>query len=249
MAFTPLVRISVADRVATQLRDAIANGVYAPGQALPSERELVDLLGVSRVSVRVALQALQDEALIDRSHGRAARVSPKHAEASPVARMLHLPDLPDEKTVQDAKQARVLVEVAMVRMVAASIDDAGVAVLRAALQANRDAIFVDRAAFLQTDLAVHRSIAGLCGNTLFTAMANELLDWLELHQTDVVYLEGVDLISHREHARVVELIVAHDAEGAAKAMTAHLTRSHEGYEPFIARQEKALPVGVASAGD
>lgn len=249
MAFTPLARISVSDRVAKQLREAIVNGTYASGQALPSERELVDLLGVSRVSVRVALQALQDEGMIDRSHGRAARVAPKKVESSPVARMLRLPELPDEKTVQDAKQARVLVEVAMVRMVAASIDDAGAAVLRAAVQANRDAIFVDRAAFLQTDLAVHRSIARLCGNALFTAMANELLDWLERHQTNAVYLEGVDLISHREHARVVELIVAHDAEGAAKAMTAHLTRSHEGYEPFIALQEKAVPVGVSLVED
>ena len=50
--------------VEDKLREAIAAGVFAPGQRL-IERELCDLLGVGRTSVREALRQLEAESLIE----------------------------------------------------------------------------------------------------------------------------------------------------------------------------------------
>ena len=51
-------------QVAESIREAIFAGTLAPGQALPTERDLSESFGVSRASVREALRALQAQGLV-----------------------------------------------------------------------------------------------------------------------------------------------------------------------------------------
>lgn len=64
----------VSDTVHAQLRDAILSGTLAPGDAVPSERELSERLGVNRHAVREALGRLQQARLVQVSHGGPTRV-------------------------------------------------------------------------------------------------------------------------------------------------------------------------------
>jgi DNA-binding FadR family transcriptional regulator len=57
--YTLLSTVSRTQQVRDQLEAAIERGDYKPGERLPSERELVELLGVSRVSVREAIRSLE----------------------------------------------------------------------------------------------------------------------------------------------------------------------------------------------
>jgi len=56
------------------LREQIANGVYAPGDMLPSEHSLCDTYGVARLTVRKALSQLIFDGLIIRQQGRGSTV-------------------------------------------------------------------------------------------------------------------------------------------------------------------------------
>jgi GntR family transcriptional regulator len=55
--------------IAANLRERIASGEFPAGQLLPSESDLGASYAVSRVTVRKALDALRDEALIDSRQG------------------------------------------------------------------------------------------------------------------------------------------------------------------------------------
>ena len=57
------------------LFDLIRKQVYAPGQRLPSERELARTLSISRLTLRVALNELADEGVVQSSVGRGWFVS------------------------------------------------------------------------------------------------------------------------------------------------------------------------------
>jgi GntR family transcriptional regulator, transcriptional repressor for pyruvate dehydrogenase complex len=57
------------EQIAERIRALIADGTFAPGSALPSERELAELVGVSRPSIREALIALETMQLIETRQG------------------------------------------------------------------------------------------------------------------------------------------------------------------------------------
>ncbi len=63
-------------QVAADLREKITAGDYAPGEQLPSERELVDSYGVSRPTIREAVNLLRSEGLVTAEHGRGVFVRP-----------------------------------------------------------------------------------------------------------------------------------------------------------------------------
>jgi GntR family transcriptional regulator len=64
-----------AHRVYLLLRDEILRGMHAPGALLPGELRLAQLHGVSRVTIRRALDDLADEGLIERRPGAGTAVA------------------------------------------------------------------------------------------------------------------------------------------------------------------------------
>jgi GntR family transcriptional regulator len=62
--------IALHHRISTLIKDGIANGRYRAGEQLPTEQALVEAYGVSRVTVRRALQSLEQQGLIERHAGR-----------------------------------------------------------------------------------------------------------------------------------------------------------------------------------
>ena len=62
-------------RIHLELRKALENGIYGPGNKLPSESELVDRFGASRPTVRRALAQLESEGLVQRRMGSGTVVS------------------------------------------------------------------------------------------------------------------------------------------------------------------------------
>jgi DNA-binding FadR family transcriptional regulator len=68
--FSPVDSTARVDAVARRLSDAIALGLLADGEQLPSEAELAALLGVSTVTLREALVALRQQGLVETRRGR-----------------------------------------------------------------------------------------------------------------------------------------------------------------------------------
>ncbi|WER46311.1 GntR family transcriptional regulator [Cupriavidus sp. WKF15] len=64
-------------QVARRLGTAIHDGQWRVGDALPSERTLVESLGISRVTARRALQVLAEEGAITRSRGAGTFIAPR----------------------------------------------------------------------------------------------------------------------------------------------------------------------------
>lgn len=74
-----------AHQVYLVLRDQIVSGVYAPGDILPGEHRLAAEFGVSRVTVRRALAALNQAQMIAREQGRGTVVRNRTVPSAPVA--------------------------------------------------------------------------------------------------------------------------------------------------------------------
>lgn len=69
MALQPVTRRSLPDEVFDQVLGEVVDGGIEPGEALPSERRLAEVLGVSRPAVREALQRMAQTRLLEVRHG------------------------------------------------------------------------------------------------------------------------------------------------------------------------------------
>ena len=77
-------------QVYAAIRDWIYQGSYKPGQRLPTEGELCDLFGVSRITTRKAVDMLVDEELVVRQPGRGTFVVEDLADAPVIGDMEQL---------------------------------------------------------------------------------------------------------------------------------------------------------------
>jgi GntR family transcriptional regulator len=76
-ALDPTSDRAVFRQIADQIREAIDKGKFAEGDKLPSETELVEHFGVSRMTVRNSIGVLQGEGLVVAEHGKGVFVRPR----------------------------------------------------------------------------------------------------------------------------------------------------------------------------
>jgi len=78
------------------LREKITSGTFPPGERLPTEIELIEAYGVSRITVRQALSALTEEGLIERQQGRGTFVANRRSRKGRFSGTIHLTGSLDE---------------------------------------------------------------------------------------------------------------------------------------------------------
>jgi DNA-binding FadR family transcriptional regulator len=203
------------EQIAERLADDIRSGVLAPGQRLPSERDLARTLEVSRASVREALASLALQGVVETRHGAGTFVvglppsEPPH-DASPSAVL----------------EARSALEPAVARLAAARGQRDEVA---EKLLVAMDAEPVDIATWNASDRLFHRQLAAMTGNPVLLAFADHvaaLMDqplWQRLRD-DSIAQPGRTRIHVAEHRMIYEAIVAGDAEAAAFYSVQHINR-------------------------
>jgi len=130
MVLKPITRRLVPDDVFEQLLGEVVDGSLGPGDALPSERRLAELLGVSRPAVREALQRMSATRLVEVRHGGATTVRDfqRHAGLDLLPRLLVRNGELDPDTARSIVEARYAI----------APDVAGLAARRAA-RATEDA--------------------------------------------------------------------------------------------------------------
>lgn len=224
----PIPRRKLHQEVLDRLVARIHAGEFAPGEQLPSERDLMETYGVGRPSIREALQQLERSGLVSISHGERARVLLPTAQAmvgqmSEAARYLLSVE---PRTIDHLKEARVLLEAGVARLAAERADAAGLTVLRQRLDEHRKAGLDD---FLERDIAFHRQIAVMSGNPVFPAVVEGMLAWLGTYYHSLVRAHGAETLTLQEHQRIYDAIAAGQPDEAAQAMSDHLNRANALY--------------------
>lgn len=196
----------------------IAEGVLSPGDRLPPERELAEMVGVSRSSLRQALKVLVNMGVITQRVGSGTRLNP--AAATILTEPLQFLILLDGITFEELMEARLIVEPKLAARAAerATTDDIK-AMKRAITRMEENAS--DASQFVASDLEFHQAVYNAAGNrvcaTLFTVIHQSLE---ELVRFTYVLTEPERTI--RFHRRVFAAIRRKDPEAAHLRMVEHL---------------------------
>ena len=233
-------RRKLYEEVADRLEAMIHEGIYSPGDRLPSERELMKRYGVGRPAVREALFALQKMGLVAISSGERARVTratPQIVVESLSGAARQLLSQPDG--ARHLQEARTFLEVGLARHAAAHATRHDIDQLATALAANKATIDSVRD-FEQTDVAFHYVLAVMPRNPIFTAIHEAMIGWLTEQRRISLRHPGQNRVAYRAHEQIYEAIATRDPDRAEKVIRAHLDQVSRLYWQMLDGEHERL---------
>lgn len=218
----------LSNRVAQMLLERVLLGELAPGQELPSERDLSEQFGVSRTVIREAIRSLAGKGVITARSGRRARIGVVGRDQVVESMQLFIRgrrhDPGQMMSYTKIHEVRRMLELTMVELAAQRAQPADIKRLRRAYKEMRLAVD-DPEGLPLLDVAFHRAIAEICGNELFLMMLDSIGGILTEIRERTLGLPGRPASALRYHRAILEAIADKDPVAARQAMEDHLTES------------------------
>jgi len=239
MKFQPIKPKKVSSQIADQIRASILAGEFSPGDKLPPERELAEMFGVSRPSVREALNVLAAAGLVMSYQGGGTVVMSlvETVAGNPLGELIRLQqeralDVIEVRKGMESWTAYYAAQRALpedLRRLEEIVDG---------MRRNLDGLQQSE----DLDANFHIVIARATHNFVWLHLMQSLFDAMKEFQQSVwraVYLTHEDHhLLFKHHQRIFEAIKARDAAGARDAMNEHLTFAEQRSSAYVTRQQQ-----------
>ncbi|WRS27534.1 FadR/GntR family transcriptional regulator [Oscillospiraceae bacterium MB08-C2-2] len=222
MSIERVGRISLSDQVLEQMKNLILSHEWPTTYKLPSEGELSEMFGVSRVTIRNALHRLVGLGLIETRLGDGSYVA-QIDESSGLNNLIPVVYL--EENLASILEFRREFESGACAIAAGRAEAEDIADLRRLLE-KMLTLQNDRTALAEADLEFHYRIAEITRNSLFIKTYEIISEVYAAHMKRVVHVIGGEA-GRYYHAKIVDAIEAGDAEEARKVMYEHIASNNE----------------------
>ena len=224
MDFQRVKNIRLYETIIDQIKEMIDRGELMPGDKFPSERKLMEQLGVSRAVLREAFRVLESRGLVESRPG-GGRYLRKISGIKIIKGSVDL----ERDALLDVIEAREIVEVKVIRLAVQRASDEEISKLKA-LDREFHGLGKDLDDYRKNDkdLAFHLAIAEMSHNFILKMMVNFMLILTrDLREKSILdYDNWVQLCE--QHSDLVKAISDRDEEGAAKKMLLHLEDLRRG---------------------
>lgn len=230
----PVRRIRTHEHVLSQIAERILDGRLEVGDRLPSERELVSALGVSRTSVREALRILESMGIIEANvgSGRDAGSTICDRPSEALSNLLRLHMALARFRLVELVEVRIQLERGAAAGAAMSATSADIDRLKELIEAMEQPD-LEHARFHEFDTEFHVTIARISGNTLVADLMQALRVAVRSHMEQA--FEAVDdweavvrALGH-QHRAIAEAIEKQDASTAADLVADHIAGFYSTY--------------------
>lgn len=223
MLFAPVTLARASSSIAGQIRGTILEGRLRAGERLPPERELAEQFGVSRVTVRDALRALEAMGLIEvrvGAHGGAFVTAPTGSIVSQtMSDMMVMQAL----TPEDIVESRLILELGTVTLAAARATEDDLASLHALDQTARSALAA-KTYTRELSWEFHTLLATAAHNGALEGLTQSFRSSLSMHPIRTREGARAHERTVEEHARILAALERRDGTTARREMALHLLR-------------------------
>ncbi|WP_289036339.1 FCD domain-containing protein [uncultured Roseibium sp.] len=216
-----------ADNVVAALEAQIVSGSLQDQAPLPAERDLMEQFGTSRTVIREAISKLSSLGLVEtRPRFRPIVRKPDYATVLNACGNVVQHLLTDRSGIKNLYDSRVFIERALVRDAALTARKEELVELKAALEANRNAI-PDSLAFYRTDVAFHGVLYRIPRNPIFPAIHEGYTSWLAPQWDQMLRSPERNEVNYLAHKAILDAILERDPVAAEEALTNHLKAAWE----------------------
>jgi GntR family transcriptional repressor for pyruvate dehydrogenase complex len=233
-----VARKKLSDSVIDEIRRMILNGELCEGDKLPNQNDFAESLGVSRPSLREALQTLSRLGAIEQRPGLGTVL----VSRAPVllASNLDLPFMSDAQGTIELIETRRLFETGMIALVVVRASDDEIAEIGRVMDAMRNAVSRNAVNdYQEQDLIFHSLIARAAHNRfvmhVFQAMRRSFEQFLS---EAFSVMPGRMERSLKDHIAIYEALANRDQEQAVQAMNQHLMRVQNTIEGYYRKHAK-----------
>lgn len=231
-ALAPVMKQSLADRLAQQIRQLIQTAGYAVGDRLPTIMEMAARFKVGHPTVREALRKLETVGIVEIRHGSGVYVA--RAEDVLLLASPAYAGAVTKKLLLDLIQARIPIEMKTAACAARNATDDHLAEMARLLdEAGRS--FDDDALLNRINMGFHRQIALASGNMVLTQVLDVLRELFAEEQRMILGIADSRARDHREHLEILSALQTRDEATAETLMRKHL----EGVEADLLRWDPA----------
>jgi GntR family transcriptional regulator, transcriptional repressor for pyruvate dehydrogenase complex len=237
------MRPRLAEMIAGELRENILSGLYADGDSLPKQEDLIERFGVSPPSIREALRVLETEGLVTVKRGNVGGAIVHSPRAGKVGYMIGLVLQNRAVPIRDVSEALSYFDPTCAARCATLPNrrKTVVPLLRANLRESKKVI---EEPLLYSPIAhsFHEIMVNNCGSETMSLVVGaleslwtghvSLLTGRTRNTTPRTTTLEARQASYVEHEEILELIVAGDAENVEKLARHHLTERGDLAYPF-----------------
>lgn len=214
----------VTNEIVDELKRLIQEGVFTSDSKLPPEKELSDMFGVGRSSVREALSMLSAAQIIETRQGEGTFV--RKTGLGDYIHPLAVSMIVEKQETLNLLETRKIVETGTAELAALRADEHDLAVMRQTLQDLERQLAQGETGWL-ADFAFHRAVAEASKNPVLVQIIDNLSKIMKLSleytlsQNTGKFAERRKLLL-QEHKAIFACIEQKDPKGAAAAMQYHL---------------------------
>jgi GntR family transcriptional repressor for pyruvate dehydrogenase complex len=219
-----LRRVNVSAEIARRIAEQIERGELTPGSRLRSERELSDLYGVGRSTIREAIKTLESRGLVEGRQGEGRFV--RALQLSGIVQTPSGPVVVSEQEIRQLYEVRLIVEPAMAALAARRARRRDIVAVQRMLAQHAKLLERGRYGGAE-DNAFHLRLAAMAENPLLSRLLEAVLHVLHTHREPALRAGPPRTLSLEGHRAILAAVAAGDAEGARAAMIEHLSRARE----------------------
>lgn len=218
ISLSPVPRRKLTETIAHQLLREIRERGLRPGTRMPSERELMETLGVGRSTVREALNGLAMLGAVEIRHGQGAFVL---ADPVVMGATDGIAAALEKGETQMLLEARRPVEAEIARLAAMRRSKQDLAAMRRVVARHQQAVEANRPA-AEVSARFHRLLSDAAHNELLAGFVASYTPLLRDRGPRLEAIDGYPEWELREHRGILEAVEAGDEERTADRMRRHL---------------------------
>jgi GntR family transcriptional repressor for pyruvate dehydrogenase complex len=212
--------VTLAEQVADQISDQIAEGRWKPGEKLPTEAELCGTLRIGRSTLREALKSLAFVGMVQMRPGEGTYVIEESRLL--IDRIMARGSLKTDQELQDVGEVRLILEGEIAALAAERAAPEDLEKLESIMCAMTASLENGGRNYVDLDVEFHLAISQCAKNQmlyqLLSPIRGVLKEWISKSQE----LPGIQENAHRQHMKILAAIRSKNPERARHAMKAHL---------------------------